>query len=239
MKSTNGVIKPLRAPKGLPAGFHALMVSHPSDMAAIRKGLSIDLGKSQQVLMSQFHLYDNLALIGPFMGAPYAVALLENLIAWGASQIVYYGWCGSLASSVKIGDIVMPDQALVDEGTSRGYVLAHRGVSFPDSGIQDRLRSAIPVNSATVHTGAIWSTDAIFNETPEKIAHYQSRSVLAVEMEASALFTVSDYRKVSAGCLLVVSDDLSGSEWEPGFANKAFKNTRFQICQQLPGLFVE
>ena len=239
MRSTNGVIKPLRAPEGLPSGFHALMISHPADMAAIRKSLAIDANKSRSVLMSQLHLQDNLALIGPFMGAPYAVALLENLIAWGADQIIYYGWCGAIAANVGIGDIVIPDQAMIDEGTSRCYLPNHQGMSLPDSGIQQELFSRLDVDSVAKHTGAIWTTDAIFNETPEKIGHYQSLNVLAVEMEASALFTVSRYRRASMGCLLAVSDELSGGKWAPGFSNKTFKNTRSRICQQLPRIFMK
>lgn len=236
MGTTNGVIKPLRKPSGLKPDFSALMVSHPADMAAIRKGLNVKAASSRNVLMSQLYLKDGLAVIGPFMGAPYAAALLENLIAWGAGKIICYGWCGAISSSVNIGDIVIPARALIDEGTSRGYFSDNPAVSFPDAGVQEKLKSLIDIDAAEMHSGAVWTTDALFNETPEKISCYQSKGVLAVEMEASALFTVARYRSTAIGSLLVVSDDLSKGNWMPGFSGKAFKSTRHRICQMLPDI---
>lgn len=237
MNKTKGVINPLSAPEGMASGFHALMVSHPADLAVIRKGLNLEAPTSRKVLMSQLYLRDDLAVIGPFMGAPYAAALLENLIAWGAGEIIYYGWCGAVACHVNIGDIIIPSEAMIDEGTSRCYLSSNAEMSLPDNGLQQRLRSVIDIDPVKIHAGAIWTTDALFNETPEKIAHYQTQGVLAVEMEASALFTVAHHRSAILGCLLVVSDDLSGGEWKPGFSDKGFKNVRHQLCQLLPGIF--
>ncbi|MBS3757763.1 MAG: nucleoside phosphorylase [Desulfobacterales bacterium] len=237
MDSTNGIIKPLRAPTGLYPGFQALMVSHPADLEAIRKRLDMDGKTSRRVLMSRLYWRGDLAVIGPFMGAPYAVALLEHLIAWGVEKIVCYGWCGAISPDVAIGDLVIPTKAKIDEGTSGCYFLNGAGGSLPDPAIQENLRAAMDITRARTHAGAVWSTDGLFQETPEKIARYRSQGVLAVEMEASALFTVSNYRSVALGCLLVVSDGLSSGEWTPGFSDRGFKNSRDRVCQHLPAIF--
>ena len=63
----------------------------------------------------------NFSITGPFIGAPYAAMLLETLIAWGARRIIFLGWCGAVAEEVKIGDIILPTAALIDEGTSGHY----------------------------------------------------------------------------------------------------------------------
>ena len=79
----------------------------------------------------------------------------------------------------------------------------------------------------TFTRGEIWTTDAIYRETPEKVRRYQEEGVLAVEMESAALLTVAAYRSVSLAGLLVVSDELSDLKWRPGFSNPVLKeNTR-------------
>ena len=49
------------------------------------------------------------------------------------------------------------------------------------------------------------------------------RGVLGVEMEASALFRVGAYRGARVASLLVVSDELAGRTWRPGFDDPAFR----------------
>jgi uridine phosphorylase len=238
MGKTDGLIKPLRAPTGLEPGFSALMVSHPSDLAALRKNLKFKEDAGHGVLMSRLYATDGLVLLGPFMGAPYAAALLEHLIAWGAGSIVYYGWAGALTAGLTIGDMLIPTRALVDEGTTRSYFYHNIKETFPDSGLQAHLAASMDVSPAKSHTGAIWTTDGLFNETPEKIAHYQAREALAVEMEASALFSVASIRSVRIGCLLAISDDLSRGVWQPGFKDRRFKDTRHRLSSLLPEMLM-
>ncbi len=59
-----------------------------------------------------------LALVGPMLGAPQAVLVLEKLIALGVTEVMAVGWCGSLQPDVKIGDLVLPTGAFSEEGTS-------------------------------------------------------------------------------------------------------------------------
>ena len=73
--------------------------------------------------------------------------------------------------------------------------------------------------------GEVWTTDAPYRETPEKIEFYQKRGVLAVEMELSALMTLALYREVKLGGLLVVSDELFDLKWHTGFSNPKLKRT--------------
>ena len=59
-----------------------------------------------------------------------------------------------------------------------------------------------------------WTTDAFYRETPEKIALRRSEACLTVEMEASALFAVAQFRGVVLAQMLYGGDDVSGSEWD-------------------------
>lgn len=145
--------------------------------------------------------------IGEFgIGAPQIVLKMELLIAWGVRSFISIGTAGAIASDLKIGDLVGCDRAIRDEGTSHHYI-PHERYSYPtDQGLFARKFDRI---------GTTWTLDAFFRHTRKEVAHYQNEGVLTVEMEASALFTVSKFYNVSLGAGFVISDLMYGDEWEP------------------------
>ena len=86
------------------------------------------------------------------------------------------------------------------------------------------------------HDGIVWTTDAIYRETQEKLEYYQAKDVLAVDMELSALFTVGRFRNIEIGSILVVSDELSTYKWRPGFREKRFIKTRKIVAEAIKNL---
>jgi len=175
---------------------------------------------------------------GPYIGAPYAVMLLESLIARGARQIIVIGWCGSISSEMKIGDIIIPHAAISHEGTSQNYMDCtepYPVIPVPSSpstspGLTEKLTQFLSEKQIPFKTGCIWTTDAIYRETAEKVAFFHSKGARAVEMECSALFAVAAYHKVELVSLLVVSDALSKTQWKPAFKSKAFGSARQQVA---------
>ena len=79
-----------------------------------------------------------LALVGPMLGAPQAVLVLEKLIALGVTEVMTVGWCGSLQPDVGIGDLVLPTGAFSEEGTSPHYPVAN-----PQHGPSRKLLDAL------------------------------------------------------------------------------------------------
>jgi purine-nucleoside phosphorylase len=177
------------------------------------------------------HNPERFSITGPFVGAPYAVMLLENLIAWGARQIIFVGWCGAISSRVKIGDIILPTSGFSDEGTSTHYGTAggaHYQADFP---LLAKVRQVLAKNNCDFHEGAVWTTDAIYRETRDAVFSYQQQGVLAVEMEVSALYAVARFRRADLAGILVVSDELSSSNWRPGFKQDRFVQGRKIACR--------
>ena len=170
-----------------------------------------------------------IAMAGPMLGAPQSVMVLEKLIALGVHSVLAVGWCGSLQSHVAIGDIVLPAGAISEEGTSRHYPTPGR-LPGPSQEMLDPLRRRLLEGGLRVHEGLVWSTDAPFRETAGKILAYQRQGVLAVEMEASALFAVSCFRSVRTALAMVVSDDLSSLEWVHGFRKADFLLSREKVA---------
>jgi len=224
----------------------AIMIATGADFDLLKKDLPLNGDHCRSLYYSRLYLSDpsNVAVVGPMLGAPYAVMLLETLIAWGVRKVIFLGWCGAVGHQVKIGDILIPTGAIVDEGTSKHY--SHHK-SKPDnprpepSGeILAKIDAACESLAVSFHHGRVWTTDAVYRETGEKIRYYQKRDVLAVDMETSALFSVAHFRKVALGGILVVSDELSTLQWKPGFNSASFKQGRKaafkmvkRLCQML------
>ena len=159
--------------------------------------------------------------------------VLETLIAWGARRVIFLGWCGAISKQVKIGDIILPTSAVVDEGTSRNYTDTNSGPSQPASSMASLIGQVLEDNRIDFHSGKIWTTDAVYRETREKVENYQKQGVLAVEMEISALYSVAQFRQVELGGILVVSDELSSFKWRPGFKNQRFVAGRKTACRMV------
>jgi uridine phosphorylase len=175
-------------------------------------------------------------LAGPAPGAPYAVMVLEKLIALGVQTVVALGWCGSLRPEARIGDLIIPETALSEEGTSGHYPL---GESEPTATLDLRriFKERLTAAGVNFHSGKVWTTDAIYRETETKVLAYGSQGILAVEMEMSALFTVARFRGVALAGLLVVSDELFTLTWRHGLRDDRFRRSRQQaVSTALDGL---
>lgn len=160
-------------------------------------------------------------LAGPAIGAPMAAITLEKLIALGAESIVLLGWCGAIAEDLRIGELLVPDAAVSGEGTSPHY--PHAIPIKPDAKFSDELRRWLRDNGHGWRSGTVWSTDAVFREDRHTLADLRARrGVVAVDMEFSALCVVAAFRRVAFSAVLVVSDELSGQQWRPGFRSPQF-----------------
>jgi purine-nucleoside phosphorylase len=163
-----------------------------------------------------------ISVFGTPLGSPQAAIILERLIAMGARKIVAFGCCGSLQQNLEIGHLVIPTEALSEEGTSAHYRLPKEMETKADEKIVHLCQAKCNENHFKSATGKVWTTDALFRETKEKAKRFSGMGLLAVEMEMSALFTVAAYRKVSFGGLMVVSDELATLKWKTGFLNPFF-----------------
>jgi len=234
MDPHEAIINPIMGKKPPRLGNRCVMVANQPDLDYLHRLLKTGESKSQRLLMSCLNYgYENtsMGIIGPFIGAPYSVILLEFLIAWGITEIVFFGWGGAVSEDVRIGDVIIPDKAFIDDGTSKNYTAAQSSETLPCASLQARIKSTLIKNKVKFHEGSVWSTDAIFRETQEKVTYYQEQKALAVEMESAALFSVGNFRNIDVGCILLVSDELSSLKWKPGFKTPVFKKRRYQICE--------
>lgn len=71
--------------------------------------------------------------------------------------------------------------------------------------------------SISYETGGAWTTDASFRETMDKVLAYSGIEALAVEMECSAVFSVSKYRGADMAAILIITDTLHDGIWKQAF----------------------
>lgn len=148
------------------------------------------------------------------VGAPACAAGLEEIIALGAKKIVLFGCCGILNQSIADGKIILPSSAIRDEGTSYHYFSGSEEemsveVSSTDIAVQCLKQHGIPYV-----IGKVWTTDAIYRETPEVIEERKKQGCIAVEMECSASLAVAKFRNISIIQFFYGADNLDSDKWE-------------------------
>ena len=176
-------------------------------------------------------------IAGPAVGAPMAVMTLEKLIALGAKEIVISGWCGSLSPELLTGDVLLPTWSVSEEGTSQHYPL--KNTSESSKKMRNKLQAMLAKDYIACHEGPIWTTDAVYRETKTKIAEHRQNSILGADMEFSALVAVANYRKINLAAAMLVSDQLWGDKWQPGFSGKGFRETSRKVQTALFKLISE
>ena len=240
MYENEAVINPRKGKRSPDLGPVAVMAATWPDLAYLRDLFNFSKDDYQRLFLSRLYFdrsnSGGCSIAGPFVGAPYAVMLLENLIAWGVRRIIFIGWCGAVSERVDIGDVVLPTSVQIDEGTSKHYGAGDGlplQLNFPL--VTDVMQMLIR-KELVFHAGTVWTTDAVYRETRDAVAIHQKNGILAVEMEFSALASVARFREVDLVGLLVVSDELSSFEWRPGFKQERFVQSRLAVCRLIHGV---
>ncbi|NOY94188.1 MAG: nucleoside phosphorylase [Deltaproteobacteria bacterium] len=173
--------------------------------------------------LSRFRLGDvELGVVARAVGAPFAVLEAEQLFASGCQLLLSVTSAGQIADLGPTPYFILIDEALRDEGTSYHYLPASR-FAPADPKLADAIHDALSDLPIPVHRGASWTTDAPFRETEEAIARAAEAGVLAVEMEAAALYAFAQARKRAVLCFAHVTNQMAQSEgdFEKGEANGA------------------
>jgi uridine phosphorylase len=150
-------------------------------------------------------------IVGCAVGAPFAVLVAEELFASGCRLLLSLTSAGQIVPAGPTPYFVIIDRALRDEGTSYHYAApSDYGVADPDL----VLRAADAVKSERLRAivGATWTTDAPFRETAEAVEAAKRRGILAVEMEAAALYAFAAAANAKVLCLAHVTNTMGQSE---------------------------
>jgi uridine phosphorylase len=141
------------------------------------------------------------------IGAPSAAIAAEELHAVGVETLIRVGTCGALQSGIDIGDMIVATGAAKDEGTTKRYE-SETLPAVPDYDVLSTLADVVDEREEAVHLGPIATDDAFYAETEEYVQDWEAAGMLAVEMEAAALFSLARRKGMRAGAICTVDGNL-------------------------------
>src|SRR4029077_11173314 len=144
---------------------------------------------------------------------PSAAIVIEELHQLGVQKLVRVGTCGGLQPDLTMGDLIVALSSTPADATSTHYVLGEPHAPTADFGLVHEAVHQAKHLGKTVRVGPIVSSDLFYQPDPGQAGRWSERGILAVEMEASVLFTLGALRKIQAGCMLTVSDVIVEGEF--------------------------
>lgn len=149
-----------------------------------------------------------LGIVGCAVGASFAVLVAEQLFASGCRLLISVTSAGQLLDGRKPPYFILIERALRDEGTSHHY-LAPSEFSDADPRLLDRIELALRAKSNAVERGSTWTTDAPYRETQTAIASRREQGLVAVEMEAAALYAFAKACAKPVVCFAHVTNQMA------------------------------
>jgi uridine phosphorylase len=159
-------------------------------------------------------------IVGCAVGAPFAVLIAEELFESGCRLLLSVTSAGQIVPAGPTPYFVIIDRALRDEGTSYHYA-APSEYGEADAALVASADNALKAAGVRAIVGPTWTTDAPFRETAEAIEAARQRGILAVEMEAAALYAFAQSRQCKVLCIAHVTNTMgqTAQDFEKGEAD--------------------
>ena len=161
-------------------------------------------------------------IVGCAVGAPFAVLIAEELFTSNCRLLLSITSAGQITPAGPTPYFVIIDRALRDEGTSFHYATPSE-YGHADPKLVALAVDALKRKGLSAKVGSSWTTDAPFRETAEAIEVARSKGVLAVEMEAAALYVFAQAAHKQVLCLAHVTNTMgqTAEDFEKGEADGA------------------
>ncbi len=232
------LLRQARRQKGIPEGRVPRVCALDPDGDVVRRLVAEGTAQPSPV-WACYHttLYETrvegqrLGLVGCAVGASFAVLVAEQLFASGCELLVSVTSAGQLAPAGRPPYFVLIDRALRDEGTSLHYAPAAPFASA-DPSLIAFADQALAGSGVQLIQGGSWTTDAPYRETAGAIAAHAGAGLLAVEMEAAALYTFARVRARPVLCLAHVTNTMAQREidFEKGDADGSTETLRVLLA---------
>ena len=176
---------------------------------------------------------DTLITLGQ-VGCPACAGNLDLFNEMGINKVVFCGGGGVLDKEIKVGQLLLVEGAIRDEGFSYHYIEPSRYI-YTDPVITDKIAKYLSDNGISFTRGLTWTTDAIFRETVARIKQRKSEGAKIVEMEQAGCIAVSQFRGFDYGAIIYGGDDVSGDEWNNrGWrSRKGIRCDLVMLCKKL------
>ena len=154
-----------------------------------------------------------ISVMGGGMGMPsVGIYTYELFHFYGVEQIIRIGSAGALQDGEKLMDVVIGMGACTDSNYAYQYGLPGTFAPIADYGLLAKAVDTAKAQGTHVVVGNILSSDIFYNADITVNDKWRSMGVLAVEMEAAALYMNAAAAGKKALCMLTISDLIYGEE---------------------------
>jgi len=140
------------------------------------------------------------------MGCPSCAIVVEELVMLGAKILIRIGTCGGVQKKINPADLIIPDSAFPLVGLLKSYNLKLKNTQ-PDSQLTGALVARAKKFPLKMWVGPIYTSDAFYQEKKEA-KEWESKGILAIEMECAGLFALARLRKVKAAAILTATGNI-------------------------------
>ena len=154
-----------------------------------------------------------ISVMGGGMGMPsIGIYSYELFNFYGVDQIIRIGSAGALQDHIKVMDVVIGMGACTDSNYAYQYGLPGTFAPIADYELMNKAIETAKRQGTNVVVGNVVSSDVFYNADPTVNDRWRSMGVLAVEMEAAALYMNAAKAKKKALCMLTISDHIYTGE---------------------------
>lgn len=156
---------------------------------------------------------ERISVQGSGMGIPsFSIYGHELFAEYDVQTIVRVGSCGALTEDLKVRDLVIAQATCTDSSLNK---VRFDGWDYSPIGTYELIRSAAYIaqqRNVTAKVGLVFSSDQFYHPKPEITGRMVEYGVMAVEMEAAALYTLAAKFKRRALAICTVSDHIVTGE---------------------------
>lgn len=169
-----------------------------------------------------------------YVGCPACAGNLEYFAACGINKVLFCGGGGVLDKNIKVGELLVVDGAIRDEGFSYRYIEPSRYI-YTDKKITKKVTDYLDNHKIPYLTGLTWTTDAMFRETKSLVEQRKAEGAKIVEMEQAGCIAIAQYRSFDYAAIIYGGDDVSQNEWDSRFWNsrKGIRYNLVMLCCDL------
>lgn len=153
------------------------------------------------------------ALFMSRVGAPACTTSYEDALAMGLEKLIMFGTCGVLDRNIEDLAIIIPTSAVRDEGTSYHYMKASDEIEV-NKKYKKEFEEVLKKNNISSIEGKVWTIDAPYRETRNKVLKRKEQGCICVDMECSAMSAVAKFRNKDFFQFFYAADNLDSSKWD-------------------------
>jgi purine-nucleoside phosphorylase len=216
-----------------PAGAFAESVLLPGDPLRAKHIALTHLDDARQVtgvrnMLGFTGTYQGMpvSVMGTGMGMPSVSIYVTELIReYGVQRLIRVGTCGGVSPNTQLRDTILAIGACTDSGINRARYGGWDFTATADFRLLTAANEAATDQGIATHVGNLHSGDTFYNPTPDGAETMERMGVLAVEMEAAALYGIAAEERRRALVIVTVSDHLITEEsTEPAERERSFDN---------------